>query len=177
VFASRTETQGLVLLESKALGTPVVSTAVMGTREVLRAGEGCLIAEDDEADFAANCVRLLTDRALRDELSAKAVRYAQGWSSTAMAHRMLGLYARVVDGDAQAPESDARHGMIRPSRLGDTGPENGPRHAPWPEPLAGPTPGSESEAIHRPITEQDMEPDLAPSALTTEQRKPRRALP
>ena len=36
VFASRTETQGLVLLESLALGVPVVSTAVLGTKEVLR---------------------------------------------------------------------------------------------------------------------------------------------
>ena len=35
VFASRTETQGLVLLESLALGVPVVSTAVLGTKEVL----------------------------------------------------------------------------------------------------------------------------------------------
>ena len=35
VFASRTETQGLVLLEAMAQELPVVSTAVMGTRDVL----------------------------------------------------------------------------------------------------------------------------------------------
>lgn len=65
VFASRTETQGLVLLEAMALGVPVVSTAVMGTREVLDGGEGCLIAADDEADFAAKTVHLLSDPHLR----------------------------------------------------------------------------------------------------------------
>ena len=38
VFASRTETQGLVLLEAMAQGTPVVSTAELGTRSILTAG-------------------------------------------------------------------------------------------------------------------------------------------
>ncbi|MCG6942277.1 MAG: glycosyltransferase [Thiohalocapsa sp.] len=95
VFASRTETQGLVLLESLALGTPVVATAEMGTREVLRDGEGCLIAADDEQDFAAKTVRLLTDADLQSILRARARPYAQRWSAQVMAERMLGLYERV----------------------------------------------------------------------------------
>ena len=37
VFASSTETQGLVLIEAMACGAPIVSTAVMGTATVLRA--------------------------------------------------------------------------------------------------------------------------------------------
>ncbi|MGB5734747.1 MAG: glycosyltransferase [Thiohalocapsa sp.] len=160
VFASRTETQGLVLLESKALGTPVVSTAVMGTREVLRAGEGCLIAEDDEADFAAKCVLLLTDRALRNELSARAVRYARGWSSTAMAHRMLGLYDRVIGGNTHACASDKRLSPIGLANLPDPRPNNAPFDA------REPRTGSDAQ--------QEREPDLASSAGSP---KPRRALP
>jgi glycosyltransferase involved in cell wall biosynthesis len=97
VFASRTETQGLVLLESMALGTPVVAMAVMGTREVLADGEGCLIAEDDEADFAAKTVRLLGDQALRQRLSEKARRYARSWSSPALSRRLLAFYGRIID--------------------------------------------------------------------------------
>ena len=61
VFASNTETQGLVLLEALALGVPVVSTAVMGTAEVLVEGGGCLIAPEDEQTFAEQVVRVLGD--------------------------------------------------------------------------------------------------------------------
>ncbi|MEA3275224.1 MAG: glycosyltransferase [Pseudomonadota bacterium] len=96
VFASRTETQGLVLLEAMALGVPVVSTAIMGTQEVLDGGHGCLIAEDDEADFAAKAVRLLTEPDLRGRLSGEARHYAEGWSAPALADHMLDFYAEVV---------------------------------------------------------------------------------
>ncbi|MDG4596571.1 MAG: glycosyltransferase family 4 protein [Candidatus Contendobacter sp.] len=62
VFASRTETQGLVLLEAMSLGVPVVSTAVMGTRDILAAKRGALIAEEDVPRFAAQVRRLLSGR-------------------------------------------------------------------------------------------------------------------
>jgi len=44
VFASLTETQGLVLLEAMALGVPVVAVPALGTRDVLVEGEGALTA-------------------------------------------------------------------------------------------------------------------------------------
>jgi 1,2-diacylglycerol 3-alpha-glucosyltransferase len=96
VFASRTETQGLVLLEAMALGTPVVSTAVMGTKEVLEADRGCLIASDDEADFASKAVRLLSDPNLRAMLAEQARVYARTWSASKLTDRMLELYGRAA---------------------------------------------------------------------------------
>lgn len=94
VFASRTETQGLVLLEALALGTPVVSTAVMGTRDVLREGEGCLIAEENLDDFAAKVNRLLGDDTLRRRLARRAVAHAAGWNEDLKAGELLAFYRR-----------------------------------------------------------------------------------
>lgn len=93
VFASSTETQGLVLLESMALGTPVVSTAVMGTAEVLKDGEGCLVARQDLADFTGKVVSLLRDENERNRLAASAKVYAGQWAAPAMAQKMAALYA------------------------------------------------------------------------------------
>ncbi len=120
VFASRTETQGLVLLESLALGTPVVATAEMGTREVLRDGEGCLIASDSEQAFAATTTRVLTDAGLRASLRARARPYAEQWSARAMAERMLGVYARVCD---RVAVSSHRPEPTRLHAVGSRGPE------------------------------------------------------
>ena len=97
VFASRTETQGLVLLEAMALGVPVVSTAVMGTRDIVGPGKGALVAKDCERDFAANVVRLLGDPALRRRLAAEAWDYARTWSAPALALRLQDAYLRLVD--------------------------------------------------------------------------------
>ncbi len=101
VFASRTETQGLVLLEAMALGLPVVSTAVMGTRDILEPGRGALVAPEDEAEFAGRVVSLLLDPAARRRLSSEARGYASEWAAPCMAARLLEFYAGVLDRPAR----------------------------------------------------------------------------
>lgn len=96
VFASRTETQGLVLLEAMTLGVPVVATAVMGTRDILAPGRGALVPDDDEQDFAAAVITVLRSASVRTRLAAEAAEYAQTWAAPATARKLEAFYRDVV---------------------------------------------------------------------------------
>ena len=107
VFASNTETQGLVLLEAMQAGTPVVSTAVMGTAEVMADRRGGLVAAEDVGDFADKVRRLFDDPALHARLRAQASAKAAGWSVEATTARLLELY-----GSCTAAHAGHRHAAI-----------------------------------------------------------------
>lgn len=116
LFASRTETQGLVLLESMALGTPVVSTAVLGTRDVLAAGRGCRVLPEDEDAFAREIVLLLADRARIEALGREARReVAESWTIQAATDRLLeDVYGELVGArDGRPPVGQAPFGSER----------------------------------------------------------------
>ena len=102
VFASRTETQGLVLLEAMAQGAPVVSTAELGTRSILVPGSGALVVPEEQRAFAAAVVRVLEDPQLHEELAQRGRTYARSWSSAAMAGRLTELYGTVRGAPAAA---------------------------------------------------------------------------
>jgi glycosyltransferase involved in cell wall biosynthesis len=96
VFASRTETQGLVLLEALAVGTPVVALSVMGTKDILQENSGALVPEDNHADFAEKVKTLLSDSNLKNKLREEANVYIQRWSSRALAEQLQLFYEEIV---------------------------------------------------------------------------------
>ena len=92
VFASRTETQGLVLLEAMAAAVPVISTAHMGTKDILKTESGAFVPQDDVNEFAEAVIRMLSDAEMRKERALQAHRYARTWSSGAMTEKLTKLY-------------------------------------------------------------------------------------
>lgn len=93
VFASKSETQGLVLLEAMAQGTPVVAIAELGTASILVEGQGAHISTEDETVFAQKINDLLTNPIARNILGDVGRVYARKhWSASAKADQMLHFY-------------------------------------------------------------------------------------
>jgi glycosyltransferase involved in cell wall biosynthesis len=105
VFSSRTETQGLVLLEAMAQGVPVVSTAELGTRDVLRDGLGVWIAKEDLADFSGKVINMLKDADVRKSLGESGREYAHGWSASKQAERMVAFYHSILSRRKQSTDT------------------------------------------------------------------------
>lgn len=105
VFASSTETQGLVLIEAMALGLPIVSTAVMGSATVLAEARCARISNGQLDDFAGHAAHLLRNPDQRRALAEAGPVDARGWSAPALMQKALTLYrqlARRARGGAEA---------------------------------------------------------------------------
>ena len=115
VFASRSETQGMVLTEAMAAGKPVVALDAPGVREVVIDGyNGCLLLTERQEDFAAALGRIESASALeRRQLEAAARETAQQFSMDRCGRRLLRLYDDLVSRQPHEPkdESSWHHAM------------------------------------------------------------------
>jgi glycosyltransferase involved in cell wall biosynthesis len=120
IFSSRTETQGLVLLEAMAQGIPVVSTAELGTKDVLKEGHGVWIAKEELGDFSDKVIRMLGNNEARKELCESGREYAHGWSASKQAERMLGFYQTVFTLSGlhkHSPDFSSTNATLQDSRI------------------------------------------------------------
>ncbi|MBU2742995.1 MULTISPECIES: glycosyltransferase [Acidithiobacillus] len=97
VFASETETQGMVLLEALAAGLPIVAVPAMGAADVLRSSLGTRSAPAEANTFARTCAELLADENLRQQLSDEARKLAQDWAESAMVAKLAEFYRETIN--------------------------------------------------------------------------------
>lgn len=91
---SRSESFGLVALEAAACGTPVVAAAVGGLRTLVDHGRtGFLVEGRDPAVYAAFANEILDSRLLAAEIAMNAAERARAYTWTAMADRLITVYA------------------------------------------------------------------------------------
>jgi glycosyltransferase involved in cell wall biosynthesis len=95
VFSSVTETQGLVLIEAMAAGTPVVAVEAPGSVDVLEEGGGLLVPVQEDA-FVEAVLELLADEPRRRAMGEKAVQAVQRYTISAATERLLTVYGAAV---------------------------------------------------------------------------------
>lgn len=94
VFASQTETQGMVLTEAMAAGVPVVAVDAAGVRDVVRDREnGRLVLQEDVGEFVAALAWIATlTPAARQHLGHGVAHTAVAFAMEHTAARTLALY-------------------------------------------------------------------------------------
>jgi len=77
LHAARVESFGNVLLEARACGTPIVTTATGGIPEQVPEGTGMLVPQGDAPAFAAAIEKLLSDENLRKNIATNGERHVR----------------------------------------------------------------------------------------------------
>ena len=97
-FASKTETQGIVLVEAMASGTPVVAVDAPGVREIVRDGENGRLLQDEDPGLFAAALEWMASRppSQKERMLQGALRTADDYSIAKSARKMLELYMRLT---------------------------------------------------------------------------------
>lgn len=105
---SRSESFGLVALESQACGTPVIAAAVGGLRFVVQDGRtGFLVEGHDPGDHAEKLLAVLRDRELARRMGEEGARQALRFTWDATASELLSVYRELLDGPASTAKLGA----------------------------------------------------------------------
>jgi starch synthase len=96
LYASQTETQGLVVVEAMALGRPVVAVRAGGIPDAVRDGETGYLTAPDPAALAAR-VRLLLDEPARAQAMGRRGREdAAAFRMPVIADHLTALYESLL---------------------------------------------------------------------------------
>ena len=98
VFPTRADNLPLVLQESMACGTPMVSFKIGGVPDLVRPGvTGYLAAPEDAKDFCNGIVQLMEDQTLRDRMSQQCRAIAlEEYPLELQAKRYIDLYRQLL---------------------------------------------------------------------------------
>jgi 1,2-diacylglycerol 3-alpha-glucosyltransferase len=96
-FASVSETQGMVILESMARGTPVIAADAMGPGQMMKGDRGGWLAKPGDAeDLAAKILAAVQDERARAAKAADARNLARDYAAEAINAKLAGFYEEVL---------------------------------------------------------------------------------
>ncbi len=114
VFASKTETQGMVLAEAMAAGVPVVALDAPGAREIVQNGyNGYLVVSEDPARFSQAINRIFeAGREAREALSVNARETASHFSVETTSYDALMAYRSLLTKRTRPRETETSNWRV-----------------------------------------------------------------
>lgn len=106
LFASKSETQGMVILEAMAAGLPVVAVRSSGIEDVVRDGHNGFKTPEKQDKWVQAVKRLLEEDELREALARQALAFAEAFSVEQFATDVRTIYASTL---ALAEKKKNRH--------------------------------------------------------------------
>ncbi|MFW5790258.1 MAG: glycosyltransferase [Bacillota bacterium] len=96
VFASTTETQGMVILEAMAGYTPVVAVRSSGIDDVINNDYNGYKTEEEVEAWASKIEMILSDKSLQEKLTKNARQMAEKYAITNMARDAEEVYQKII---------------------------------------------------------------------------------
>lgn len=97
VYASKSETQGLIIAEAMYAGLPVVALDATGVKDFVMNHVTGLLVKENKKEFSAAVASLLNNKELRMDFSSKAKQIArENFTATLCAEKIIGVYERLM---------------------------------------------------------------------------------
>lgn len=96
-FPSYTETQGIVIAEAMAAGTPPVAVGKMGPLDLIHDDKDGYLTKLSVSDFVEKAVKLLKDDKLREIFATEGKRRTGEFSNETSVSKLISLYEKVLD--------------------------------------------------------------------------------
>lgn len=113
VFASRTDTQCLTMLEAAATGLPLVAIRDKPLETALTNNINGFFTSENAGQFARQVGRLLTDKALAKRFGVASRKIARDQSAARRAKELVAVYERAIATEEALPETNAFKEAVR----------------------------------------------------------------
>ncbi len=98
VYASKSETQGMIITEAMYMGLPIVAVKATGIESLVEENVNGFLTAENKEEFIKTTQKLLDDAALRQKMSAESSRIArEKYTASASAEKMLQVYVEAIE--------------------------------------------------------------------------------
>lgn len=97
VYASKSETQGMIISEAMYMGLPIVAVDTTGICDLVQNNANGFLVQENEDEFSQAVQKLIDDKTLRDNFSKASKKIAQeNFTDKICAEKMLKIYDKAI---------------------------------------------------------------------------------